>query len=202
MSFLKIKARNGKHKEVHKNTKDEDGAKRTVQEILDIQNIEDNIIQNSEKSKYYIRISPKNINIFTNEFLLNEIQNLKAVCNVTENIEFLVVDKVERLEDNKNFINSLLENSNDDIFSRLLQNDLEYFKKLESSKASSREFYMVIPFKARYYEKSKQLFENVRQVLENKGFSIQTCNKDTIKNMLQVYLERNFSGKVVSDFDI
>lgn len=201
MSFLKIKAKNGKHKKVTKNTKDEDGARRTVQEILDIQNIEDNIIQNSEKSKYYIRISPKNINIFTNEFLLNEIQNLKSVCNVTENIEFLVVDKVERLEDNKKYIEKLLDNAGEDIFRMILEKDLEHFKKLESAKGSSREFYFVISFK-NGDARIKQQVLNIEQALENKGFTILNCYKDTLKNMIQVYLERNFSGEVLKDFDL
>jgi len=202
MSFLKIQKKDGNNKiqnsKIQNKRKEE--ASKTVQELLDIQAIDDNIIVNTDYSKYYIRISPKNINIMTNEFLLNEILNLKAVCNVVDSIEFLVVDKVERLEDNKNYVVSLMKDSTE-ITKMLLERDLQHLKQLESEKGSSREFYIVIPFKNDDIQ-SKQVVINVQQTLESRGFEIQSCDKPVLKNMLQVYLERNFSGDIVKDFDI
>lgn len=201
MSFLKIKARNTSNSvNQNINNKKKQEVSKTVQALLGIQALKGNTIKNSEQNKYYIRLQPKNINILKNNLLLNEIQNLKVVCNVADNFEFLVVDKVERLENNKSYINSLLENENDDDFKSILKDDLEFFKELETSKASSREFYINISFKD--LERSKQVFENVHQTLDNKNFTTLNCDKDVIKNMLQVYFERNFSGNVVEDFDI
>ena len=77
MSFLTIQKK-GENTKVQKN-KIKEQASKTVQELLDITKIEDNIINNTDYSKYYIKIAPKNINILTNEFLLNEILNLKVV---------------------------------------------------------------------------------------------------------------------------
>lgn len=200
MSFLKIK---GKNHNVNANVKvNKTQSSKTVQQLLDIKGIEDRAIHNTYKSKYYIKIMPKNINIMTNEYLMNEVQNLKSVCNITENIEFLVVDKVERLEDNKDFLNKLLEQTTDETFKILLSKDIEYFRELESSKSSSREFYIIIPFKNSEIAKSKQIFLSVEQALQDKGFTILNSNKETLKNMLQTYFERNFSGEVVKDFDI
>jgi hypothetical protein len=199
MNFLKIqkKAVNVGSK---KNAAKEDASK-TVQELLDIQGLEDNIINNTQYSKYYIKIAPKNINILTNEFLLNEILNLKAVCNVVDSIEFLVVDKVEKLEDNKNYVRCLIDESTEDITKMLLERDLQHLKQLESEKGSSREFYIVIPFKPESSQ-SRLTILNVQLALQNKGFIILNCDKKSIENMLQVYLERNFSGDIVKDFDI
>ena len=199
MSFLKIQRKGGKVKTQKNRAKDE--ACKTVQELLDIQGIEHNIINNTEYSKYYIKIAPKNINILTNEFLLNEILNLKVVCNVVDHIEFLVVDKVEKLEDNKNYISSLIKDSTEDVTRMLLERDLQQLKQLESQKGSSREFYIVIPFKTEN-PYSSQMILNVKQALQNKGFTILNSNKRVLKNMLQVYLERNFSGDIVKNFDI
>jgi len=199
MSFLTIQKKDGNTRT--KKNKIKEQASKTVQELLDIQGLEDNIINNTHYSKYYIRIAPKNINILTNEFLLNEILNLKAVCNVVDSIEFLVVDKVERLEDNKNYIIDLIDNSTDDVTKMLLERDLNLLKQLESEKGSSREFYIVIPFKTDDSQ-CRQVVLNVQQTLEDRGFSTLNCDKKVIKNMLQVYLERNFSGDIVSDFDI
>ncbi|HEY8889328.1 MAG TPA: hypothetical protein VIM70_03655 [Clostridium sp.] len=199
MSFLTIQKKHENSKIKRNKTKEQ--ASKTVQELLDIQGLEDNIINNTGYSKYYIKIAPKNINIMTNEFLLNEILNLKAVCNVVDSIEFLVVDKVERLEDNKNYIISLIDNSTDNVTKMLLERDLQHLKQLESEKGSSREFYIVIPFKTEEPQ-SRQVVLNLQQTLEDRGFTTLGCDKKTLKNMLQVYLERNFSGDIVKDFDI
>lgn len=206
MGFLTIKPKTAATKE--SNTKANKGKTKnknkgqTVQEYLDVQYISKNIIQNTGRSKYYIKISPKNINILTDAFLLNEIRNLKMVCNVAESVEFLTVDKVERLEDNKNYIEKLLEEDNDEIYEVLLEKDLEYFKELETSKGSSREFYLVISFKNGDFNKLKNHFIKVEQTLNDMGFTVLDCSKNVLKNMLQVYFERNFSGDVISDFDI
>ncbi len=199
MSIFKIQKKDGNIKVQNSKTKQQ--ASRTVQELLDIHGIEDNVITNTNYFKYYIRIAPKNINILTNEFLLNEILNLKAVLNIIDSIEILVVDKVERLEDNKNYITDLINESADEVTKMLLERDLESLKQLESEKGSSREFYIIVPFKIDDAQ-SKQTVINIQQVLEDRGFTVLSCDKKVLKNMLQVYLERNFSGEVIKDFDI
>ncbi|MCB2295446.1 hypothetical protein LGK95_18345 [Clostridium algoriphilum] len=199
MSIFKIQKKDGNKKVQSSKTKQQ--ASRTVQELLDIRGIENNIITNTNRCKYYIRIAPKNINILTNEFLLNEILNLKAVLNLSDSIEILVVDKVERLEDNKNYIIDLINNSTDEVTRMLLERDLQGLKQLESEKGSSREFYIIVPFKTEDSQ-SKQAVSNIQQVLEERGFTVLSCDKKVLKNMLQVYLERNFSGEIIKDFDI
>jgi len=126
---------------------------------------------------------------------------LKAVLNIIDSIEILVVDKVERLEDNKNYITDLINESADEVTKMLLERDLESLKQLESEKGSSREFYIIVPFKIDDAQ-SKQTVINIQQVLEDRGFTVLSCDKKVLKNMLQVYLERNFSGEVIKDFDI
>ena len=199
MSILKIQKKDENMKVQSSKTKQQ--ASKTVQELLDIQGIEDNVITNTNYCKYYIRIAPKNINILTNEFLLNEILNLKAVLNIIDKIEILVVDKVERLEDNKNYIVDLINESTDEVTRMLLERDLESLKQLESEKGSSREFYIIVPFKNEDIQ-SKQVVIRIQQVLNERGFTVLSCDKQVLKNMLQVYLERNFSGEVIKDFDI
>ncbi|APC42812.1 hypothetical protein [Clostridium estertheticum] len=199
MSILTIQKKDGKMKVQPNRAKQQ--ASRTVQELLDIHGIEDNVITNTNYCKYYIRIAPKNINILTNEFLLNEILNLKTVLNIINSIEILVVDKVERLEDNKNYIVDLINESTEEVTRMLLERDLESLKQLESEKGSSREFYIIVPFKNEDVQ-TKQAVINIQQVLNERGFTVLSCDKKVLKNMLQVYLERNFSGEVIKDFDI
>jgi len=199
MSIFKIQKKDGIKKV--QSSKSKQQASRTVQQLLDIRRIENNVIENTNGCKYYIRIAPKNINILTNEFLLNEILNLKAILNIIDSIEILVVDKVERLEDNKSYIANLINESTDEVIKMLLERDLQSLKQLESEKGSSREFYIVVPFKTEDAQ-SKQAVINIQQVLDERGFTVLSCDKKVLKNMLQVYLERNFSGEVIKDLDI
>lgn len=199
MSIFKIQKKDGIMKVQSNKFKQQ--ASKTVQQLLDIRRIENNVIENTNGCKYYIRIAPKNINILTNEFLLNEILNLKAILNMIDSIEILVVDKVERLEDNKSYIADLINESNDEVIKMLLKRDLESLKQLESERGSSREFYIVVPFRSEDAQ-SKQAVINIQQVLNERGFTVLSCDKKVLKNMLQVYLERNFSGEVIKDLDI
>lgn len=199
MSIFKIQKKDGIEKV--QSSKSKQQASRTVQQLLDIRRIENNVIENTNGCKYYIRIAPKNINILTNEFLLNEILNLKAILNIIDSIEILVVDKVERLEDNKNYILDLINESTNEVTRMLLKRDLESLKQLESEKGSSREFYIIVPFKNEDAQ-SKQAVINIQQALEERDFTVLSCDKQVLKNMLQVYLERNFSGEVIKDLDI
>lgn len=199
MSFLKIQKKSNTSIKSKKNKKK---SGKTVQKLLDIKIINEKIIQGSEKSKYFIRVTAKNINIMTENFLLSEINNLKSVCNIAQKFEFLVVDKVERLEDNKKYLCDLKSNTTEETFKNILDKDLEMLKELESSKSSSRDFYFIISFRNADLERNKQMLVNIEQALENKGFTILETNKNVLKNMLQTYFERNFSGMVLKDFDI
>ena len=172
---------------------------KSLQDLLNINEIDDNYILTT-KYRYYIRLLPKNLNILTHIDKLDIIENLKNVMNSIgiRKFEFLIVDKTERLEDNKNFLNKLIKNNDDPLFKELLEDELDVFNIMTSNNNSSREFFVIV-------ENDKENDENLRflhQALNQKDFETEFCTKNDLKNMLQVYLERNFSNKIVDDFNI
>lgn len=176
-----------------------------AQEILGIKEINDNSVtvgsttdEDSTTLKYYIRLNPKNINIMMPNVLFGLIDNLKRVLNISLDTEILVVDKTERVDDNKDFLKELIERNNNPVFKEILRKDLNNLNK-EFSRSSSREFYIILPYKnVREHEQSTQMERSI----EMNGFDVIETKKDDIKNMLQVYLERNFSNVVLNDYDI
>lgn len=173
---------------------------KTLQELLNIQDIKENYIL-TNKYRYYIRILPKNLNILTPVDKLDVIESLKSAMNSIniKEFEFLITDKTERLEDNKAFLQKLAKkNSSNALFKELLEDELQGFNFMIRENNSSREFFIVIENE----KEDDEILRLVHQALNQRGFDTEFCKRDELKNMLQVYLERNFSDVIVSDFDI
>lgn len=187
-----------------KNIKREEKSKKrnlkTLQELININDISDNYIL-THNYRYYIKLLPKNLNILTTNKKAELVENLKTAltsCNV-KSFEFLVVDKTERLEDNINYLNELkAKNSNNSLFKELLEDDIQNFNVITGDNNSSREFFIIVTSDSEDEEKYKL----INQALISNGFDVELTKRNDLKNMLQVYFERNFSNVVVRDFDI
>ena len=173
---------------------------KTLQELININDISNNYIL-THNYRYYIKILPKNLNILTTNKKQDLVENLKsalASCNI-KSFEFLVVDKTERLEDNINYLDELkVKNSNNSLFKELLEDDIQNFNIITGDNNSSREFFIIVTSDSEDEEKYKL----INQALISNGFEVELTKRNDLKNMLQVYFERNFSNIVVRDFDI
>lgn len=169
---------------------------KAIRDLLDIQSIENNTIQTSYGYKYYIKIVPRNVNIIQNDALLSIIEKFKRICNLAGNFEILVLDKTERLEDNQNYISKLYDSTNSLVFKRLLANDLQYLKNLQSLSGASRDFFIMLNYRDK---NGLERIYRIEQALRDENFEISDCSQADLQNMLQVYFERNFTNKIVSD---
>lgn len=208
--MLKIKNKNA-HKQDIQGTKAagkkiKNKEAKYVQELLGIKEIKDNTISvsvdntDTEKllTKYYIRVNPKNINILQDNVLIGLIDNLKKILNTADNVEVLVVDKTERVDDNKDYLKELIDRKENPVYKELLQRDLDALNE-EFSRSASRDFYFIVPYK------NKREVEAIRQMegaIENNSFEVLKTTQSDIKNMLQVYFERNFTNVVVKEDEL
>ncbi len=206
--MLKIKNKNNVNRidsDRARRKKNKGSGEKYVQELLGIKGVKDNTImvsvENTDttasetQNKYYIRVNPKNINILPNATLEGLIDSFKKILISGDKIEFLVVDKTERIEDNKEYLKELIEETQNPICKELLRQDLYEIYK-EFSKSASREFYFVIPYKN---EREIELIKQFEGAIENNGFEVVKTSKNDIKNMLQVYFERNFNSEIIED---
>ena len=115
--MLKIKNKNNVNRidsDRARRKKNKGSGEKYVQELLGIKGVKDNTImvsvENTDttasetQNKYYIRVNPKNINILPNATLEGLIDSFKKILISGDKIEFLVVDKTERIEDNKEYL--------------------------------------------------------------------------------------------------
>lgn len=200
--MIKIRNKNSNRKATN-NKKTKNKGTKYVQELLGIKDIinntvllaEDNKDSENSQKKYYIRVNPKNVNILQDDVLFGLIDNLKKVLNTSDDVETLVVDKTERVDDNKDYIKELIEKEEKPLYKELLRQDL-YSLYDEFSKSASREFYFIIPYKS---EREIEVLKQFEGALENNSFEVINTNQNDIKNMLQVYFERNFTNIVVAE---
>ncbi|WP_317312364.1 hypothetical protein [Clostridium thermobutyricum] len=184
---------NNKKKKKEKNNK-------IVQDLLNIKAIENKLIL-TDRYKYYLKIMPKNLSIYEYNDKLNIISRLKSAIDsiAIKDFEFFITDKAERLERNKEYIEKLIEeNEGNELILDLLEDDLNYLTDISFSNNASREFFFIFYSK----EKNPSLYSNVQRSFETNGFSTEIPTQNDLKNMLQVYFDRNFSNIVVKDFDI
>lgn len=197
----KNKVSSGRNKKTNKI--DKKNKEQFSQDLMPINDINNNIITINnetgeiELKKYYIRIVPKNISIMMEDVIKGVIHSLTQILNSVAKIEILVVDKTERVDDNKEYLKTLIERTKDPLLQNILRQDLaELYRNF--SQSSSREFYLIVPYKNdRELEKIQQFERGIK----NLDHETMDTSKNDIKNMLQVYLERNFSNVIIGDYD-
>lgn len=174
-----------------------------VQELLDIKSINNNYIKKGENKNFcYLKIKPLNVNIMPDKIILTVIEKLSITIDMIKNFSIMVVDKVETLEDNKEYMRSLLKSEENQLIRELIQKDIEMLNSFEEGEGSSRDFYIIMTFKSSDYEIFKSELKDIKDTFREQGFDVVEAKESDIKSMLQVYMERNFSSENVKDYDL
>jgi hypothetical protein len=173
----------------------------SIQKFIDIKDIKGNAIENSKFGKVFIRIRPKNINIIQSKVLLHVIEGFRKFCNKIEEFEIFATDDLERLEDNQAYIQNLSSKTDNNLSKDILVKENKFIKDI-STTGTNRAFYIVFKYRGDY-EKYKSSFDSAERVLRGEGFDVSFCEIEDLKQLIQIYYERNFSNIIVKDkFDI
>lgn len=174
-----------------------------VQELLDIKSINNSYIKKGENKNFcYLKIKPLNVNIMPDKVILTVIEKLSITIDMIKNFSIMVVDKVETLEDNKEYMRSLLKSEENQLIRELIQKDIEMLNSFEEGEGSSRDFYIIMTFKSSEYEIFKSELKDIKDTFREQGFDVFEAKESDIKSMLQVYMERNFNSENVKDYDL
>lgn len=174
-----------------------------VQELLDIKSINNSYIKKGENKNFcYLKIKPLNVNIMPDKIISIVIEKLSITIDMIKNFSIMVVDKVETLEDNKEYMRSLLKSEENQLIRELIQKDIEMLNSFEEGEGSSRDFYIIMTFKSSDYEIFKSELKDIKDTFREQGFDVVEAKESDIKSMLQVYMERNFSSENVKDYDL
>ena len=116
-------------------------------------------------------------------------------------IEMLCLNSRESFEDNKRFLKSQMEQEENPVIRRLLEQDQTHLDRIQVQMATAREFLIMLRLKD---EKESDIFpylSRIEKSLKEQSFSVKRADKEDIKRILAVYYEQNVTTDKFEVFD-
>lgn len=149
----------------------------------------------------YFIVKPTNISVLSESSVGARIYALMTVLKGVAEIEMLCLNSRESFEDNKRFLKSQMEQEENPVIRRLLEQDQTHLDRIQVQMATAREFLIMLRLKD---EKESGIFpylSRIEKSLKEQSFSVKRADKEDIKRILAVYYEQNVTTEKFEDFD-
>ena len=149
----------------------------------------------------YFIVKPTNISVLSESSVGARIYALMTVLKGVAEIEMLCLNSRESFEDNKRFLKSQMEQEENPVIRRLLEQDQTHLARIQVQMATAREFLIMLRLKD---EKESDIFpylSRIEKSLKEQSFSVKRADKEDIKRILAVYYEQNVTTEKFEDFD-
>lgn len=149
----------------------------------------------------YFIVKPTNISVLSESGVGARIYALMTVLKGVAEIEMLCLNSRESFEDNKRFLKSQMEQEENPVIRRLLEQDQTHLDRIQVQMATAREFLIMLRLKD---EKESDIFpylSRIEKSLKEQSFSVKRADKEDIKRILAVYYEQNVTTEKFEDFD-
>ena len=149
----------------------------------------------------YFIVKPTNISVLSESSVGARIYTLMTVLKGVAEIEMLCLNSRESFEDNKRFLKSQMEQEENPVIRRLLEQDQTHLDRIQVQMATAREFLIMLRLKD---EKESDIFpylSRIEKSLKEQSFSVKRADKEDIKRILAVYYEQNVTTEKFEDFD-
>ena len=149
----------------------------------------------------YFIVKPTNISVLSESSVGARIYALMTVLKGVAEIEMLCLNSRESFEDNKRFLKSQMEQEENPVIRRLLEQDQTHLDRIQVQMATAREFLIMLRLKD---EKESDIFPHLSRIeksLKEQSFSVKRADKEDIKRILAVYYEQNVTTEKFEDFD-
>ena len=149
----------------------------------------------------YFIVKPTNISVLSESSVGARIYALMTVLKGVAEIEMLCLNSRESFEDNKRFLKSQMEQEENPVIRRLLEQDQTHLDRIQVQMATAREFLIMLRLKD---EKESDIFPSLSRIeksLKEQSFSVKRADKEDIKRILAVYYEQNVTTEKFEDFD-
>ena len=149
----------------------------------------------------YFIVKQTNISVLSESSVGARIYALMTVLKGVAEIEMLCLNSRESFEDNKRFLKSQMEQEENPVIRRLLEQDQTHLDRIQVQMATAREFLIMLRLKD---EKESDIFpylSRIEKSLKEQSFSVKRADKEDIKRILAVYYEQNVTTEKFEDFD-
>lgn len=175
--------------------------KQSTRELIGIDAITDYSLQTPCGELVYFIIHPTNLSVLSAESVSARIYALMTVLKGLAEIEMLCLNSKENFEDNKQYLKKRMEEEQNPMIRKLLQQDSTNLDRMQVQMATSREFLIIIRLKN---EKESDIFSYLSRIeksLKDQGFITHRANNSDIKRLLGVYYEQNVTTDQYEDND-
>ena len=184
-----------------KNQKQKDRQKQSTRQLIGINEITDYSLKTPHGELVYFIIKPTNISVLSDANVSARIYALMTVLKGIVEIEMLCLNSKENFDENKQYLKSQMENEQNPVIRKLLQQDSSNLDRIQVQMATSREFLIIIRLKN---EKESDVFPYLSRIeknLKDQGFTSRRADNADIKRLLGVYFEQNVTTEKYEDFD-
>ena len=149
----------------------------------------------------YFIVKPTNISVLSESSVGARIYALMTVLKGVAEIEMLCLNSRESFEDNKRFLKSQMEQEENPVIRRLLEQDQTHLDRIQVQMATAREFLIMLRLKDVKESDIFPYLSRIEKSLKEQSFSVKRADKEDIKRILAVYYEQNVTTEKFEDFD-
>ena len=149
----------------------------------------------------YFIVKPTNISVLSESSVGARIYALMTVLKGVAEIEMLCLNSRESFEDNKRFLKSQMEQEENPVIRRLLEQDQTHLDRIQVQMATAREFLIMLRLKDEKESDILPYLSRIEKSLKEQSFSVKRADKEDIKRILAVYYEQNVTTEKFEDFD-
>ena len=181
--------------------KSEAKEKASTRQLMGIENINSYALVTGYGELVFFMIKPTNISVLSESSVGARIYALMNVLKGIAEIEMLCLNSRENFEDNKAHLRSRMEEEQNPVIRKLLQQDAVSLDRMQVQMATAREFLIIIRLRDEKESEVQPYLSRIEKSLKDQGFTTKKANETDIKRLLGVYYEQNVTTEKYEDFD-
>lgn len=146
-------------------------------------------------------VKPSNISVLSEASLSARIYGLMTVLKGMTEIEMLCLNSRENFEDNKSYLRSRMEEEQNPVIRKLLQQDAKALDRMQVQMATAREFLIIIRLQDEKESDVQPYLSRIEKSLKDQGFTTRKASENDLKRLLGVYYEQNVTTEKYEDHD-
>ena len=158
-------------------------------------------IKRAEDELVYFLVKPTNISVLSESSVAGKINALANVLKSMEELEILCLSSKENFDANKEYLISRMEEEENPVVRKLLEQDLKSLDKMQIQMATAREFIFVLRLKNEKDSNIYAYLSNIEKSIKEQGFTVRRATKDDYMRILSVYFEQNVTSDFLQDYD-
>lgn len=151
-------------------------------------------------SLVFFLIHPDNLSVLSAEGIRQRVTALSNLFRAEEQVEVLGLDSRESFQQNQVYYQTRLEEETTPKIRELLQKDISYLDEIQTTSASSREFFLVLRMEEQAALDEGGLRQKEKSLCDH-GISVRLAEEQDVKRLLVSYYLHDADPESLEDVD-